>query len=56
MDKGKSSTIGLVVSDVDKEVLVAEAQRRGLTVATLVRMLIKDFLSKRGGEQDKIIL
>lgn len=39
--------VSLVVSKQDKKALVAIARKRGLGISSLMRMMIKDFLSKQ---------
>jgi len=51
----KRTYISLVIPYSDKEALLAEAHKRGLGISQLVRMLIKDFLAKRGGDGDKTL-
>ena len=45
--------VSLVISKADKRAVIAEARRRGIGISSLVRMLIKDFLTKREGDNSK---
>jgi hypothetical protein len=51
--KAGTRLVGAYLEAVDQERLVAEARRRGMTVADLVRELVKDYIGRHNGKSDQ---
>jgi hypothetical protein len=46
--------VGAYVEAKDQESLAADARRRGMTVADLVRELVRDYVARHGPKQQQI--
>jgi hypothetical protein len=46
--------VGAYVEAKDQESLAADARRRGMTVADLVRELVRDYIARHGAKQQQV--